>query len=514
MTDIIDMSLPPIVQAMMAPSFYPHSVTGAIELIQTHISYVFLTGEYVYKIKKPVNFGFLDFSTVAQRQHFCHEELRLNQRAAAELYLEVLPIVQAGEEFTLNGTGTAVEYTVKMQQFPQSALLSEMFDRGELTEQHMLDLAQEVAKFHGTAAINEHIRSYGTVEKVRQAFDENYEQTVGNIGGPQTQQQFDETKAYTDRLFVEQAAVITARIGADKIRECHGDAHLRNIALWQGRLWLFDCIEFNEPFRFVDTMYDVGFICMDLDARQRPDFSNAFLNRYLEQTGDYEGLQVLPLYLSRQAYVRAKVTAFLLLDPTVPDAAKQEAKTTSAAYYRLAWEYTQAKTGKLIMMSGLSGSGKSTIAATIARSHNAIHLRSDAIRKHLAGIPVMEKGGDAIYTPEMTRKTYDRLLELSLLLAKQGYTVILDAKYDRQALREPVIAQAQAAGLTLQVLHCDAPIAILQERVARRTGDIADATVTVLAAQSMESFTPGESSLVTTIDTTQNLPPQLAQAGL
>jgi uncharacterized protein len=514
MTDIADMSLPPIVQAMLVPSFYPHPVTGAIELIQTHISYVFLTGEYVYKIKKPVNFGFLDFSTVAQRQHFCQEELRLNQRAAAELYLEVLPIVQVGEEFALNGTGTAVEYTVKMQQFPQSALLSEIFDRGELTEQHMLDLADEVAKFHDTAAINDHIRSYGTVEKVRQAFDENYEQTVGNIGGPQTQQQFDETKAYTDRLFVEQAAVIKARIGADKIRECHGDAHLRNIALWKGRLWLFDCIEFNEPFRFVDTMYDVGFICMDLDARQRPDFSNAFLNRYLEQTGDYEGLQVLPLYLSRQAYVRAKVTAFLLLDPTVPDAAKREAETTSAAYYRLAWEYTQAKTGKLIMMSGLSGSGKSTIAQTIARSHNGIHLRSDAIRKHLAGIPVMERGGDAIYTPEMTQKTYDRLLELAVLLAKQGYTVILDAKYDRQALRAPVIAQAQAAGLALQVLHCDAPIAVLQERVARRTGDIADATVTVLAAQSMEAFTPDESRFVRTIDTTQNLPPQLAQAGL
>jgi uncharacterized protein len=514
-----DTNLPPVVQAMLRSDFYPHSAQAEIPLIQTHVSYVFLTGEFVYKLKKPVNFGFLDFSTLEQRKHFCEEELRLNQRAAAQLYLEVVAITQKGEGFEINGSGEAVEYAVKMQQFPQEALLSAMFDRGELTAPHIQDLAKEVAVFHAKAAINDHIRSYGAVEKVRQAFDENYEQSVGfiNFGGadgPQTQAQFDGTKAYSDDFFAKNAAALTDRIKADKIRECHGDAHLRNIALWQDRLWLFDCIEFNEPFRFVDTMYDVGFICMDLDARGRRDFSNIFLNAYLEQTGDYEGLQVLPLYLSRQAYVRAKVTSFLLGDPSIPDAVKAESRVTAADYYKLAYDYTQNTTGKLVMMAGLSGSGKSTTGKAIAESHNAIHLRSDAIRKHLAGISVETRGTDAIYTPEMTQKTYDRLLQLGVMLARQGYTVVLDAKYDRAALRTLVVGHAQTAGVPLTIVHCDAPIAVLKQRVVARTGDIADATVDVLAQQTWEDFTDSERKFVKTIDTTADLNAQLKAAGL
>ncbi|MFM2431763.1 MAG: hypothetical protein RLZZ511_2976 [Cyanobacteriota bacterium] len=518
-----DTTLSPVVQAMLRPEFYPHGAVAEIPLIQTHVSSVFLTGDYVYKLKKPVNFGFLDFSTLAQRQHFCEEELRLNQRGAGELYLEVVKITQAGEGFELNGSGEVVEYAVKMRQFPQEALLSEMFDRDELTDAHIQDLAKVVAQFHATAAIDDHIRSYGTVEKVRQAFDENYDQSAGFVDfggapGPQTQAQFDGTKAYTDRFFAENAAVLTDRVKADKIRECHGDAHLRNIALWQERLWLFDCIEFNEPFRFVDTMYDVGFICMDLDARQRPDFANLFLNTYLEQTGDYEGLQVLPLYLSRQAYVRAKVTSFLLGDPGIPEVVKQESRGTAAEYYKLAYDYTQQSSGQVVLMAGLSGAGKSTTAKAIAKAasiqgRSAIHLRSDAIRKQLAGIPVEQRGDDAIYSAEMTGKTYDRLLNLGVMLAKQGYTVILDAKYDREALRQPVISQTQANGIPLLIVHCDAPMETLKSRVAARTGDIADATVDVLAQQSMEAFTDAERTFVKTIDTTADLKAQLEQAG-
>jgi uncharacterized protein len=504
-------SLPPVVQAMLRPEFYPHPVQGEVELLQTHVSYVFLTGDYVYKVKKPVNYGFLDFSTLEKRQHFCHEELRLNKRGAADLYLEVVSIGQSGDSFSL-GSGEPVEYAVKMKQFPQNALLSEMFDRGDVTTKTMEDLARVVATFHANSDSNDHIRTYGTVEKIRQAFDENYDQSAGFVamladGGPQTQKQFDETKAYSDRIFAEKADLFVDRVKADKIRECHGDAHLRNIALWNGAITLFDCIEFNEPFRFVDTMYDLGFICMDLDARKRPDLANALLNAYLEQTGDWEGLQVLPLYLSRQAYVRAKVTSFLLGDPSVPDAVKQDAANTAADYYKLSWDYTAPKTGKLIVMAGLSGSGKSTTAKQLAQKHNAIHLRSDAVRKHLGGISVEERGDAELYGPEMTQKTYDRLLSLGKTLVETGYTVILDAKYDRVALR----AGAIAAGAT--ILHCDAPAEVLASRVAARTGDIADATPEVLAQQTMEAFTELERSVVKTIDTTQDIEAQLKSLG-
>ena len=489
-------TLPPIVKALLNPATYPHLVTAPIELIQTHISYVFLTGEFVYKLKKPANYGFLDFSTLEKRKHFCHEELRLNQRGAAELYLDVLPIAQDGETLVLNGIGEAVEYVVKMRQFPQETLLSAMYDRGELTNQHLIDLAQVLAAFHKDAPTNDYILSFGAVAQIRQAIDENYDQTAGYIGVAQTQEQFDETKAYTDKLFAEQEAMFKSRVEHRFIRECHGDVHLRNICFWHNKILLFDCIEFNEPFRFVDTMFDIAYIIMDFDARNRADLANLFLNTYLEQSGDWEGLQVLPLYLSRQSYVRAKVTSFLLSDPSIPEAVKQESKETASRYYRLSWEYTQHKQGKIILMSGLSGSGKSTIASKLARESGAIQIRSDAVRKHLGGVALDAKGDDSLYSPEMNQKTYDRLLTLGVMLASQGWTIILDAKYDRQALRTPVIEQAQAAGIAIEILYCEASEDDLRDRVSQRQGDISDADLEVLAQQTFEAFSETEKPFV------------------
>jgi uncharacterized protein len=510
-----DTALPLLIQSMLQPDFYPHPVTQPIQLIQTHVSYILLTGDYAYKVKKPVNFGFLDFSTLEKREHFCQEELRLNQRGAAHLYLQVMPITQSGDTFHLNGTETPVEYAVQMQQFPAGTLFSDLFDQGQLTAELLERLARELARFHAQGATSDYIRSFGEVAQIRQAIDENYDQTEKYIGGPQTQQQFDETRQYTDRLFAEQAPLFAQRVAQDKIRECHGDVHLRNIALWQDEILLFDCIEFNEPFRFVDTMFDIAYIIMDLDARDRPDLSNRFLNAYLEQTGDWEGLQVLPLYLSRQSYVRAKVLSFLLDDPSIPEAVKQEARDTASRYYRLAWEYTRsplgttsaAHTGEIYVTAGLSGSGKSTVARDLASRIGAVHLRSDAVRKHLAGISPEAIGGDELYTPEMTQTTYDRLLQLGMMLTTQGYPVILDAKYDRQSLRAAVIQaveQAQASHptpLSLHILYCDAPLDVRQQRLQQRQGDISDATLDLLPKQQMEPFTEQELPYVQTLDT-------------
>ncbi|MEG5017412.1 MULTISPECIES: AAA family ATPase [unclassified Microcoleus] len=510
--------LPPLIQQMLQPGFYPHGVTEPVQLIQTHASFVLLTGDYTYKIKKPVNFGFLDYSTLEKRQHFCNEELLLNRRTAPEIYLEVLPIVKIGDSFqfgsklpAITPAEVAVEYVLKMREFPQDSLFLSLLDHGLLTEQIMADLGREVANFHSTAISNSYIRTFGEVSQIRAAIDNNYLISQKYIGGPQTQAQFQETKDYTDAFFEKNQELFNRRIAHDKIRECHGDLHLRNIALWQEKILLFDCIEFNEPFRFVDVMYDVAFTVMDLESRGRRDLGNAFLNTYIEQTGDWEGLQLLPLYLSRQAYVRAKVTSLMLDDSAISTAQKAEISQTAAHYYKLAWQYTKPRLGKLTLMSGLSGSGKSTAARYLARRTGAIHIRSDAVRKHLGGISLNERGGPDLYSDEMTAQTYGRLLKLGIILAERGWDVILDAKFDRPNWRTDAMNQAQSHGLPLQIIYCTAPLEVLRERLQQRRGDIADATAELLNSQqaAFEPFTELEQISVNIIDTLQDLEVQL-----
>ena len=496
-----------LISTLQTPDVYPHDVSDDIDLVQTHVSYVFLTGDYAYKLKKSVNFGFLDFSTLEKRKHFCEVELSLNSALTKDLYMEVVPITYDGSTYAFDGSGDIVEYAVKMRQFPQENLLSGMFEAGTLTEAEMEQLGKVVAEFHSTARTDDYIRSFGEIAKIRQAIDENYEQTMGYIGRSQTQERFEQTKDFTDNFFASREDIFASRRDQNKICECHGDLHLRNICIWQDQIQLFDRIEFNEPFRFVDTMYDVAFAVMDLDARGATALGNAFLNTYLEQTGDWEGLQVLPLYLSRQAYVRAKVTSFLLDDPAIADDAKEAAAKTASEYYELAWKYTQLPKGKVVMMSGLSGSGKSTVARRCARLWNAIHIRSDAARKHLGGVPLTAKADDSLYSPEMTEKTYNRLMELGVLLAKQGFTVILDAKFDHIAQRKNVIDACKAADIPYQILHCQAPTAVLEQRLNDRSDDISDATADLLQSQveNTEGFTEDESLWVRSIDTTQNI---------
>ncbi len=497
------MNFSKLIETMQQRDFYPYPTSEEIRVIQTHCSVVFLTGDYAYKIKKAVDFGFLDYSTLEKRQHFLQQELAMNQPLAPDIYLSVLPISQVGDRLILGSQENIVEYTLKMAEFPQDSLLIKLFEVGKLEEFHLRELGKIVADFHNKTLTNEYIKKFGQTEMIKASIDNNYQATQKYIGIAQTLEQYQATQQFTDNFVIEKQTVFENRCLTDKIRECHGDLHLKNICYWRNKIQLFDRIEFNEPFRFVDVMYDIAFTVMDLDARGRRDLGNIFLNTYLEQTGDWEGLQILPFYLCRQAYVRAKVTSMLLDDPNISESEKQTAIETAKNYYQLAWQYTQPTQGKIIVMSGLSGSGKSTVARYLAPQINAIHLRSDAVRKHLAEIPLEQIGDENLYSPAMSEQTYQRLLELGFLLAKQGFTVILDAKYDRIQWRSPIIEAAQQANIPLQILYCQAPIETLQNRLWERTGDISDATPELLASQqeNTEPFSETEQNYIIPLNT-------------
>ena len=481
---------------MQQAKFYNHAVKLPIQVIQTHISWVFLTGEYAYKLKKPVDFGFLDFSSLEKRKFFIEEELRLNKRIASDIYLEVLPISKKDNNYILDLDDNIDDYVLKMRQFPQETLLINMFKSGNLTQDLIKELGKTVANFHKNTPTNDYIKTFGNIEIIRESIDSNYQATKKYIGIVQTQEKYQDCQQFTDNFLIRKKNALLQRISEDKIRECHGDLHLKNICYWHDQLYLFDCIEFNEPFRFVDVIYDVAFTIMDLDARGRFDLGNIFLNSYLEETGDWQGVEVLPLYLCRQAYVRAKVTSFLLDDTDIADVDKENAIVTAKQYYDLAWQYTRLSPGKIILMAGLSGSGKSTIASKLAPRLNAIHIRSDAVRKHLADIPLKQKAPIDIYSQEWNRRTYEQLINLGILLAQQGFTIILDATYNRQQLRQQVITETVKQNISLAIIYCHAPKEILQQRLMNRGQDISDATIEVLNRQIFESFTFQEQTYV------------------
>ncbi len=473
-----------LIAALRQPARYAHAV-GRIELLQTHISCVLLAGDYAYKIKKPVNLGFLDFSTLAARKYYCEEELRLNRRTAPALYLDVLAIGGSESAPVLGGGGPAIEYALRMRRFGQDDLLERMARRGALAPPHIDALARGLAAFHARIERAGAGQAYGSPQRVLAPALQNFEQMLPLVSANADLALLARLRDWSARAHAALAAVFAARKRAGWVRECHGDLHLGNIALLDGVPTPFDAIEFNPDLRWIDVINEIAFLVMDLADRGLPRLAFRLLNAYLEITGDYAGLRVLRFYLVYRALVRAKVACLRAHQAGVAARAKSGAKREYRRHLHLAERLAAPAHAALLIMHGPSGSGKTTVAQNLLESLGAVRLRSDVERKRLSGIAAEARsasGLDAgLYTPAASRRTYARLAGLARTLLAAGYPVIVDAAFLRRDERERFAALARGAGANFLIASCTASPATLRARVAARQSEARDASEAGLA---------------------------------
>ena len=481
----------------------------APRLLETHISWVILAGSHAWKIKKPVNFGFLDFSTLAKRRACCEEEVRLNRRLAPDYYLGVVSITRGKGGCRFDGEGPVVEYAVKMKRFDSGKQLDRLLEAGELSGDQMDAIADLVARFHlSGAAVS---RERGHAEQVCEPARDNFRH-IEQLRGAALPPVFKDLHEWNTAACRNLRPVMEARRRGGWIRECHGDLHLANMAWDEGAPLIFDCIEFNEGLRWIDLMSEAAFLFMDLHARGSRTLGWRFLNRYLEHTGDYEGLRLFRFYLAYRAMVRAKIAA--LRFHQLPAGKEKEATEEEfLGYLRLADSFRREQQPRLVITRGLSGSGKSTYSGILAEKAGFIRLRSDVERKRLVGLVAADGAGAApeqgIYTPAMSEKTYGRLLELSGLLLDSGYSVIVDAAFLRREQRTPFMRLAADRGLPFRILELVATPDELRRRLAARRDDVSDADAEVLEYQlaSMEPLSDEEQARAVILDTESGADP-------
>ena len=453
-------------------------------VIETHISTVFLAGDYAWKLKKPVNFGFLDFSSLEQRKHFCDEELRLNRRLAPELYLDVVKITGSPEQPQFDGEGEVLEYAVKMRRFEQDELFNNLLAANKLDDGLIRQVGRIAADFHAQAARAGMDTPYGTAEAAFSPMQQNFDQLRGLITDQGQLNQLNELERWTQQRYEALRETLDQRKKDGFIRECHGDMHLGNIALIDGEVAIFDGIEFNDFFRWGDVMSEIAFLTMDLDHRGDTRHSNIVLNEYLEKSGDYVGLELLRFYQVYRAMVRAKVSSFRLAQE-LSDAERSEVLEQYQGFVSLAEHYTRLDQPALILMHGYSGSGKTVISGKLAPALGAIRLRSDVERKRLNELSAESDASAAIaagiYSPEMTELTYRHLAGLGSTLLKSGFTVIIDATFLKKGQRDLFSGLAQA----WLILDISADAEDLRSNIRKRQDldDASDAGLEVLEHQ-------------------------------
>lgn len=478
-----------------------------VALLETHISYVLLNGQHAYKIKKAIKLDFLDFSTLDRRRHYCEEELRLNRRYAPHLYLDVVAIGGSVAAPRIESPGPAIEYAVKMREFPQTWVAENLMASGDLHDNQIEQLALKLASFHAECRKATHDCAYGSGDSVLQTARDNFPDIRGLLSESADLADLAQIEQWTETEFSALSSLFAERKAEGFVRECHGDLHLGNLVLIDGEMSFFDCIEFNEEFRWIDVMSEVAFLVMDLDAHRAADFAFLFLNAYLQETGDYAGLALLRFYVVYRAMVRAKVA---LLQLNGKDG--QEAMAKYRSYVHLVKRWMQAPAIGMILMHGLSGSGKSRLSRRLLQMASAIRLRSDVERKRLVQLPPSADSRSSIdadlYDSAMTEATYRRLLFLTQAIVRAGYTIIVDATFLKCWQRKMFSDWAGAAAVPCAILCVTASPEVLRERVARRVrkgGDASEADMRVLEhqLQTEEPLDADEAAAALVYDSTQ-----------
>jgi len=466
------MNHPGLIEAMSRPDFYPHK-PRSVELVQTHISYVFIADDIVYKVKKAVNFGFLDFTTLEKRKFYCEEELRLNRRLAPSIYLDVAELSQNDGANFIHGRGkTVVDYAVVMKKLPMDKMLKSLLKAGKVKEDIMEAVAAKIARFHAGAQTGGRIDEMGGLETIRHNHEENFAQTKKyiDITIPFYQHEFisDYVKTYLNK----NKSLFEKRVKEHKIRDCHGDLHLEHICIADD-IVVFDCIEFNERFRYSDVAAEVAFFTMDLDFNGYASYADSFVRSYLRYSGDGDLPRLLNFYRCYYAYVRGKVISFRLDQKEMPENERREVARTATKYFELSYNYAaRLEKPVLILTAGLMGAGKSYQARALARNLGAQVIRTDAVRKELTNIkPTQSKHedfGKGIYSDETSRLTYEKIYQLTEQYIKQGKSVIIDASFKKRAERQRAYALAKYLGAPFYIIECICPDKIIRKRLEKR----------------------------------------------
>jgi aminoglycoside phosphotransferase family enzyme/predicted kinase len=511
--------LPPAVCALLRPETYPHPAPHP-ELRETHISWVVLAGDYAYKVKKPVDFGFLDFTSFEKRAAACADEVRLNRRLCPDVYLGVSDLVARNGAIRLGGPGRLVEPVVRMRRLPERGMLPALLRREVVDRRLAARIGRLLAKFHATAATGPGVDEFGAPEAIANEWEENFAQVSLFIGRALSKEMLEGCHGYVEAFLRDRRELLTGRVAEGRVREGHGDLHAANICVEGKRLHLFDCLEFSARFRCADVAAEVAFLAMDLDHYGRADLAADFVHAYVRASGDRELLDLLDFYKCYRAFVRGKVAALRLAEPGLAAAAAAESLESARAYFDLASAYAGGlDRWTLILVMGLPASGKTSLAAALAGRLGLVHLSSDWIRKELSGMPPTKHGADpfgrGLYAPGEKRRVYAALRRRAADHLRAGRPVVLDATFGDPSERAQVVRLAERLGARLVTLVCRADEATLRARLAARGGaanSTSDARPELWNALKRAYIEPVDLPAVIDIDTTQPLAIAAARA--